>query len=405
MYTVELFDPVLNQTFDITSRTRNVQISKVLDTGVTSFTVNCRNIFLVHIFNRITIKKNSVTIISGVVVDQNEKDAGGDKDVVFACQNIGYFLPKRIVAEAFANKTASYMLNALIAKYLPEVTAINIDASTEVITEARFIYMTLKDVFEYIMNLQGPYWHYYIDDTDDYHFFYDFEQIGTTITADKIQLNTLGLDYEGIDHYNRVWVVGRKQPSTTAIDIYHTANGEQKYFGPLPYEPAALKIYYTPNGLPEYQLDISTEGNTTDDTEVIYNTKQKAYYLVNTESYTGKLRVNFKPMKQFIEYFENVADRDNFGLMEKAIKNKDVNNQLETRKYGKAAVQESSIILKRVTFNSYHPDMLTAQIGQKCPVNIVAGAWNITGDYLITRIVRSIPTDKNEYVSVEMEEL
>jgi len=404
-YTVEIYDPSTTTTYNITSRTRLVQISEVLDSGVTGFKVECRAITSAHFFHHLTVKSGATTIITGIIVDQSDRDAGGEKQTIFTCQDYGYFLTKRIVAESYTSKTASYMLSALMTKYFTEGTGTNIDTSTEVITESKFTYVTLKDAIEYIMGMSYN-WHYYIDKTKDFHFFYSYESSGTTITTAKIKTATLQVDYEGIDHYNRVWIVGRKQPSTNAINVYYTADGEQKYFGPLPYEPANLAVYFTPSGLPEYQLIIVSQGSDISNAEAVYNSKNRTFYLVDPSFYIGKLRANFKPMQQFIEYFENNSDKALYGLMEKVVKNKDVTDKLEARRYGKAEVQKSSSVKRTIRFSSDHADVRAASIGQKLTMSIATSPWSVTGDFLVTRMERTIRPETNyATVTVEMEEL
>lgn len=404
-YTVEIYDPSTGQTHDITNRTRLVQITDVLDSGVTAYKVDCRAIYTVHFFHHLTVKNGSSIVITGIIVDQSDRDAGGDKQTIFTCQDYGYFLTKRIVAESYAGKTASYMLSSMIGKYFTEGSGNNIDASSEAISEAKFTYVYLKDAIEYIMGMSYG-WHYYIDKQKDFHFFNGSESTGTTLTASMIKVGSLQIDYEGIDHYNRVWIVGTKQAAANAINVYYTADGAQKYYGPLPYEPANLAIYFTPNGLPEYQLTIKAEGSDTDDAEAVYNSKNRTFYLTQPATFTGKLRANFKPMQQFIEYFENAPDKAAYGLMEKAVKNKDVTSKLEARRYGLAEVKKSSEVKRTIKFSSDHVDLINASIGQKLIMNIQKSPWSVTGNFLITRIDRTLnPADGYMTVSVETEEL
>lgn len=404
-YQIELFDPTLNQTFDITNKTPSFQTTEVLDTPILGFKVNSRAIFKGHLFHKMTIKKDGVTALDGVIIDQADKASQGDKTTGFTCQGNGYFAQKRIVAEVYNNRTASYILTHLITKYFPEVSTSMIKPSTEVLKEIKFTYVMLSDAIDYIMSLM-PGWRYFIDSQDRFHFFYKTDGTGVTINQSMIQHDSLSVDYEGIDHYNRVWIVGNKEAAPNAIDVYYTADGTQKYFGPLPYEPAALKIFITPSGLPEYQLTIGAEGSE-GSFEAIYNSKQRVFYLTSPALMVGALRANFKPIRQFIDYYENVADIQQFGLMERAVKNKDVTNQSETRRYGKAQVQESSVTKRKIRFASDHPDILSASLGQQRSVSIFKGNWELEGTFIFTRISRDISFKRNkmEIVDVELEEV
>lgn len=404
-YQIELYDPTLSQTFDITSKTASFQTTEVLDTPLLGFKVNSRAIFKGHLFHKIIIKKDGVEALDGVIIDQADKQSQGDKTTGFTCQNNGYYAQKRIVAEVYNNRTASYILTHLITKYFPEVSPSMIKPSTEVLKEIKFTYVMLSDAIEYIVNLM-PGWRYYIDSQDRFHFFFKTDGTGAPVNQTMIQLDSLSVDYEGIDHYNRVWIVGNKEAAPNAIDVYYTADGTQKYFGPLPYEPAALKIFITPAGLPEYQLTIGAEG-AEGSFEALYNAKQRVFYLANPSFMVGALRANFRPIRQFIDYYENVPDIQKFGLMERAVKNKDVTNQSETRRYGKAQVQESSVTKRKLRFTSDHPNILNASLGQQRAVSIMKGHWEITGNFIFTRISRDIAAkrDKMEIIDVEMEEV
>lgn len=404
-YQVEIYNPDNAQTYDTTAKTLAFQTTEDLDKPILDFKVSARGILDVHLFHRMTIKKNGSTILSGVIVDQADRQSSGDKSTAFTCQNKGYYAQKRIVAETYRNKTASEILTHLINKYFPEVSTATIKPSTDVLKEVKFTYITLGDAIEYIMDLM-PGWRYYIDSQDRFHFFYKTDGTGTTITHTMISLDSLGVDYEGIDHYNRVWIVGNKEPAPNAIDVYYTSDGSQKYFGPLPYEPSSLKIFLKPDGLPEYQLAIGAEGKE-GDYEAIYNAKQRVFYLTNPSALPGKLRANFKPVRQFIDYYENVSDIQKYGLMERAVKNKDVTNQAETRRYGRAQVQESSVTKRVLKFTSDHADVLNAALGEKRTVNIVTGLWNITGNFIVRRIARDVSAirAKKEIISIELEEL
>lgn len=404
-YQVEIYDVSAAQTFDITSKTQSFQTTEVLDTPILDFKVNSRAIYEAHLFDRLTIKKDGATALGGVVVDQADRNSNSQKTTTFTCQNKGYYAQKRIVAEVYYNRTASYILNHMITKYFPEVSPSMIQESTEVLKEIKFTYVSLADAIEYIMDLM-PGWRYYIDRSDRFHFFYKTDGTGVTINQSMLEMDSLGVDYEGIDHYNRVWIVGNKEAAPTAIDVYYTGDGSQKYFGPLPYEPASLAIYIKPDGLPEYQLTVGSEGSD-GDFEVYYNSKQRVFYFSDPSFMIGKIRANLKPIRQFIDYYENVADRDNYGLMERAIKNKDVTNQAETRRYGRAQVNESSVINRKIRFTSDHPDILSATLGQKRAVSIIKNEWNITGNFIFTRITRDVSASRirKEIVSVELEEL
>lgn len=408
-YSVELFIPATSTTVDITAQTLNVQIIKILDAGVTSYTLECRNIDDEYLFNHIIVKKNGSILISGLIVNQNDRWNGSidEKLTNFTCQDWGYFLPRRAVADSFLSRTTSEILNSLILKYTPEFTRNNIQASSNVIGEARFIYSTLKDAIDYVIDLT-PDAHWYIDEDKDFNFFQVFKEDGITLTADKLFAESLAIENEGIESYNKVWVVGIKQPATNAIDVFFDSDGEQRYFGPLTDEPSGLAIFLNPVGLPEFQLNIALESDDDGSSfDMLFNTKRRLFYFPsykNPTDYIGRIRANFRPVRQAIDFFEDVTNINAFGLMEKVIKNNTVINRLEARKYAREEVKRTAQTKRYLKFESDNADVLDMKLGQRIPVDLQLGAWNIQGNFLVRQLQFSI-VDQRLTVSVELEEL
>jgi len=327
-----------------------------------------------------------------------------DKKVVLTCQDWGYILPRRIVTEIYEDQTPSDILADVFTKYASEITTTNVDATATQIS-ITFDYMSVSDVIEQLMAV-SPDWHYYIDSDKDLHYFYQYESDMAAITGAKIKLDSLRVNYSGIEHFNRVWIVGTKQADETAIDVYYTSDGTQRYYGPLPYEPAELSIYLTPSGLPEYELAIAAEQNDDGSSyEMLYDEKNRNFYFPTYQdpsSFTGTLRANFKPVRQFIEYFENASDIATYGLFEKVIKNRNVTDRLEARRFGKAEVKRSSEVKRTINFESDHDDILDCSIGQRSLVNITNYISNAY--FIVTAKTTSINKEHTK-VYVEMKEL
>lgn len=408
-YSVELFIPATSTSIDITSKVSSVQIIKILDAGVTSYTLTCRNIDNEYLFNHIIIKKNGSILISGLIVNQNDRFNGSvnEKLTAFTCQDWGYFLPRRAVADSFINRTTSEVLNTLILKYTPEYTRINIQSSSNVIGEARFIYSTLKDAIDYVIDLT-PNAHWYIDENKDFNFFQNYKEDGITLTPDKLFAESLAVENEGIENYNKVWVVGIKQPSQNAINIFYESDGEQRHFGPFADEPSGLGIFLTPIGLPEFQLNIALEGQDDGSSfDMLFSTNRRTFFFPsyrNPSDYVGKLRANFRPVRQAIDFFEDVTNINQFGLMEKAIKNNTVVNRLEARQYAREEVKRTAQVKRYIKFESDNVDVLNMTLGQRINVDLQIGSWDIQSNFLVRQLQYSI-FDQRLTVSVELEEL
>lgn len=389
---------VLLQGVNITNKVLSISIDREINSGIVGFSLETKNIGSVVIFKNIEIKKNGTTIVKGIVVDQTDKGADTNK-IAFSslqCQDFGYLLTKRIISETYKNSSISTVLKDVLNKKAPELTTTAIQSNTTKVN-LKFVYQTLKDVLDSLFDIDSR-WNYYIDGQNGVHFFEDYESIGPTITASKIQPTSLSINYDGVEHFNRVWIVGRKQPSATTTEIPYTLNGTQTDFGPLPYEPYNFRAYFKPSGLPEYELNFVEEGQDSAEADGTFNSARRTFRI--SPAKTGSLRVTFRPMKQVVEYFENTPNIETNGLMEKAVTNVDVVDRLEARRYGQAEVNYSSKILKTISFTSIHPDVLDIELGQLVPIDIVSGVWNLSGNYLISKINKSISFD-NEIVEVE----
>jgi hypothetical protein len=404
-YSSEIYMQSTDTTYDISARTRGIQITKMLDSALTVFKLNCRAIALSHLFHKMTVKDSGTDMISGIITGQSDRSSRTDKETVFTCIDWGYFLAKRIVNKKYTSQLASAILEDMFSTYAADFTTTNVDESTAIITDALFQYMPLRDCLEYIMDM-SPDWHYYIDKDKDLHFFYIYESDGPAITQSNIHIDTLQVDYEGIDHYNRVWIVGSKQAAASAIDVYYTADGTQRYFGPLPYEPNSLSIHFTPTGLPEYEYSIALEQDDDGSSyEMLYTPKSRVIYYPSYESPgTGVIRCNFKPLRQFIDYFENADDIADYGLMEKAVKNVTITDKIEARRYGTAEVTRASEIKRILRFQTDDTNHLAADLGERCAVSISSGDWSISGNFLITGIVDTI-ADNYLIRQLELKEL
>lgn len=404
-YTVELYDPVLNQTFDITSRTLAININERLDSDVTTFELNCKDIELVHLFNHINIYKDSTLFQSGLIINQKDSD-GGKMDfklTTFDCEDWGHLLTKRIIADTYLSTDTEagrpdLIIKDIISKYLTEFTSTNVKTTNISIENIKFDYINIKEAIENIFDLLDVDFHWYIDKNKDFHMFYRYESDGITFTQSNIISSTLKVDYTGQEHVNRVWIVGRKQASATSIDEYYTGDGTQRYFK-LAYEPNDTEIRVN-NVLKNSKLESNDDGGQ----DFLINKIEKVFYIPSNivTPFTGTIKATYKPTKQFIDTFENPRDIAQFGVLEKVVKNNNITDKLEARRYGKAEVKKTSTALRKVSFQSRSANTLT--IGQKCTVNISSAIWDVQGIFLIKSIKRNI-TPGDEVVNFELEEL
>ena len=411
-YAVEVYDPTTGTTSDITASVLNynsfVEIKKMLDTDITLARLDVRNLTGSYLYRELTVKDSGTAIITGVIAEQDDSNpTGTDKTSRLNVQDWGYYLGRRIVYEVYENRAIDYIIKDLVDKFASDLfTYVNVKTSATQVTLAEFKYITFKEAIDYLLNLT-PDWHFYIDSDKDIHYFQGYEADMAAITGANILVQSLRVEHNGIEHYNRIWIIGPKRADDNAIDIYYDSDGTQRYFGPLSYEPSSLAIYLTPSGLPEFQLvtaeELDDDGSTY---EMLYNNQLRNFYFPtyrDPASFVGTLRVNFKPVRQFIDYFENPSDVDTYGPLEKAVKNLDIVDRLEARRYGKSEVRRVSLNRKVIKFESDHADVLAAQVGERSAVAIT-GDITVSGNYLVKTIIKYIRYQRMT-AYVEMEEM
>ncbi len=411
VYTASIYNPVTAQTYDITSRLQKVTTGFALDSEVSSLTLSCHNIENVHIFEQLTLKKNGADYFKGVIQNQEDFDHGL-KETTFDAADFGWMLQKRIVTERYMSSDSKQgrpdlIIKDLIAKYVPEITTNNVDACFTILDKLDVVYVTADKALSMIMDsLTG--WHWYIDSAKDMHLFQNFEVDGPAFQKNvatgkyNFMFNTLNVRYEGYDHANRVWIVGRKQASPTFIHEYFTGDGTKRYFI-LAYEPNEVEIYV--GGVLK---DSSLEANDNGNRDFLINKSQQIIYIPPYRSpYTtaaNGIDVKYKPTVQFVDKYENYADIQARGVYESVLKNQDIKDKMAARAYGKAEVNRASKLRRIVYFNT----QTLVVLGQRCKLTIVepGQGWDVQGYFLVTNIRHEI-TDGGafEYFNVGLEEI
>lgn len=395
---IQLYNPDDKVTYDISSRTLELNINEALDSDVTTFTITAKGIYNVHLFSRVTIKRNGVTYLTGIVLNQTDNDGGvvDHKITTFECEDWGHLLTKRIVAKTYTDMFPSLIISDILDRHLPEYTYTNLQLCPILLERMKFDYVSAKEAIENVFDQLDDTWHWFLDKNKDFHMFHIYESDGTTFTKNNISLNTLRVEYTGQEHINKVWIVGRKQASSAFIEQYFTGDGTQRYFS-LAYEPNFTEIYV--NGVLK---DSSLEANDDGTRDFLINKNEKVFYTPGYKSaFTGTIKAKYKPTKQFIDYYENNTDKATYGLMEKAVKSQDITDKLEARRYGQAEVKKKSQIKRKVSFQSRASGI---SLGQRCRVNIASTYWNVSGWFLITRVKKNISAE-DEIIQFELEEI
>lgn len=400
-WTVELYDPRTTTTYNITNKTNQIDILNNLDDNSSSCSISAFNIEQESRFFLVSIKKDNVLKWSGIVINQNEsnvfsaKEEYGIKQTQFECFSYEYLLNVRVVSDTYENESLDEIVKDIVNKSLPELTTNNVISSIVNLDFIQFQYNKVKDAFRQIFE-HAYEWHWYIDENKDVHMFYQFEGTGLFTTASNIIMESLKVSYKGEQQANRIWIIGAKQASPNFIEQFYIGDGAQRYFQ-LAYEPNYTEIYIN-----DVLVNSKLEQNNDEEQDFLINKKNRVFFIPeNIETpFTGTIKARYRPTIQLIDYYENPSDIQNYFLLERVVKNKDITDRLSARQFGKAEIRRKSITKRLISFNSRNE----YKIGQKCVVNITKGKWNIAGEFLVKSVGVNI-TPSDFIYSVEMEEL
>ncbi|MGF9711711.1 hypothetical protein [Paenibacillus naphthalenovorans] len=413
-WTAEIFDSSTNTTYDITNRIIEISGEDQLGAESNRFSVSCKGIDIFHKLHIMTVRKNGVKRYSGFIINQTDSDKGY-KHTEFECVDWTHIFNNRILAEVY-NSTDQFLgrpdliIKDIISKKAPELTTNNIRQVNYSIETIQFPYDKLMDAMSKVMDFL-PTWYWYVDPDKDVHLFNYFESEGVTFSrkADgrfNFLQNSLSVKYIGEAQANRIWIIGAKRASGSYIDVFYTANGVQRYFGPLPYEPNYTEIY-----LNDLLMESKLEQNDDQQQDFLINKAQRIIQIPPniTTPWNGTIKVRFRPTIQVIDYFENAPSVKQNGLFEKAIKSKDITDRMSARQFGKAEIKRKSTDRRIITLSTYED----VKVGQKCNVDIlvndpIKGDWDVRGSFLVSSVRTSVTTTESftqELRQVEMEEI
>lgn len=398
---VELLDRETGQTYDITNRTLSIQISRSLAVESTKIEIRAKDINEAHVLNNITITLDGQQIFKGFVVSQNDEQHGPEsfKFTMFECIDYSWLFNWRIVNKIIQSQTVNTAIKDILASYVPEVTSSNVDVCDTTIEELRIPYTPVSNVIKDFLDLV-PGWYFYLDANNDAHFFYRYEAEGPELNRTNVKVETLSVTYNKQASVNRIWIIGAKQASQNYIEQYYTGDGKQRYFN-FAYEPNYTEIYVD-GVLKSSKLVENDDGQQ----DFLIDKKNKVFFIPDNIStpFSGTIKAKYKPTVQLIDYFENAREAKKL-LLEKAIKNKDITDRLEARRYGRSEVMRRSRNIRTVSLVTF----ADINIGQKVYLNITTPPWNVQGYFLVTSLSYVIALEQllTGYIekSVELEEI
>lgn len=369
--------------YDATSRTLNVNIAQELAIESNKYTVDCKQLNQIHIDQSLEVKLDSVVKAYGWIVNQNDSLlANKERRSRIESGDYSWFFNYRVVNESYTSKTVEYILTDILTKHVPEVAPTYIKASGIVISNIRFNFKPVMAAIQDLLSLVSE-WYFYVDQQNKAHFFQRYESDGSELNTTNIKADTINATYDRTTAVNRVWIVGAKQADTNYIDQFFTGDGQQRYFT-LSYEPNYTDMYV--GGVLKNSKLVENDDGAQD---FLIDKRNRVVFIPNNIAtpFSGTIKAHYRPTVQLIDYFEN-AQEANKKLIEKAIKNQNITDRMEARRFGKAEIKKTAIMRRKISC------ITTADlsIGQRVYFNINHA---ILGDLRAYYLVKSLSYDIN----------
>lgn len=385
-WTIELYDPTLLKTFDITSRTLYISVNSKLGQQTTKFILECIGIEQIHYLNEIKIYKDGILKYAGLVINQTDYQKGTKKFTSFECVDWSHILHYRVIAKQYSEEDATQGRPDLIIKDIintkaTEFTTTNVKESNNVIQLLRLRYESVFDSLNKIMEYLTE-WYWYVDANKDVHFFQHYEEEGSPLTADtNILVDTVKVSYDTEELANRVWVLGARQAAQDYEEEYFTGDGQSRIYK-LGYEPNYTEAYIN-----DSPASIKLESNDDGQQDFLINKKEKVIFRPDYKSPVANgdtIKFKYRPTVEIVDFFEAPNSINTYGLFEKAIKNRDLSDKLEARKYGRSALKRTSTVKRLLSLATREE----VKIGQK--VNVQIPSWNIDSEWLVIAVSTKI---------------
>lgn len=388
------------ETIDITSKTLTVSVNSKLGKQTSDFSLECVDLANVYHLSEIRIYQDNVLKYSGIIVNQSDSQRGIKKYSTLQCVDWSHILHFRIIAKQYSEEDVSIGKPDLIIKHIisqsaSEFTTNHVKECNNIVQLLRLRYETVFDSLNKILDYLTD-WYLYVDQDKDIHFFQHYEETGASFDErTNIMVDTAKIDYETEELTNRVWILGAKQASYNYEEEYFVGDGKSKIYK-IAYEPNDAEAFINDN-----PANINIKSKDDGQQDFLMDRKEKVIY---RPEYKGPIangdtiKFKYKPTTEIVDFFEAPNSINNYGLYERVIKNKDLTDKLEARKYGRAALKRTSEIKRLLCFSTREE----IKIGQK--VNVKMPLWNIDGEWLVTGVQTTI-TPSDVIHAVELKEV
>lgn len=405
---VAVYDFDSSEYIDVTSRTQSVTIKESID-GSSSIDVSLFDLTETHAFDDVAVTYGDETLFLGTIESQTDTLLGGGtlrRFSSWAGTDRALKLDKRVANRIYGGKTAKEILTDLLTRYPTDVTLGPVTGTLSAIDSIDFAYTTLSDCVSQLADVTGFRW--YVDTESTLHFFDGYEGTGATVFSTtttggltrNIRRDSIDFTSEIDDKTaNRVWVIGSQSASPNYTEQYWTGDGLNDTFT-VAFTPNYPEV--TENGVTK---TIEVDSGSTSDKDYVYGKASKYLKRVAGPLPSGStVKFRYRPTIQIIDYFEDTASIAQYGIYEKAIKDKQITEKMAARARGRAELKRRSSEVRTLSF-----EVLASghDVRRGLRYRVVIPELDIDAYYLCTAVTTTIsaPDNVNITKSVTLEEV
>lgn len=348
VYDVVLTGPATG-TNQVKARTRLASLTSSLNESAATLELQMKNLEMDHAMDDISFSVNGTVVFRGKVKRQvNHPRTQSYTEHTLFCVDDTDKLHRRLVNELYTNKTAKEILTSVCSKYARWVDTSAVQDFGGPIDQMRFDYEPLSGVIDKLKEVTGGYWN--LDLNGVLHFFAQSDGVmpGGFYPADILH-GSYQEESNAVDLVNRVWVIGAKAASAKYVEQYWTGDGQNSLFN-LSFSPNYPDVWE--NGSPR-TIEVEKNDGSPDDKDYKYDKKNKVLRRTAGPLPPGvTLRFRYRPTVQMIDFFEDAASISEYGLYEKAIRDKRITDKLAARKRGRASLQKIKAIQRFASFST-----------------------------------------------------
>ena len=337
----------LSGTFQISSKTQSMQLSKSLGDSSATLDLECINLTAIHVMDSITLTVDGTVRFTGVVKHQSDTLSGVTKTSKLTCVDNTDKLQRYLIATTYTSQTAKQIITSVFSTYASWVNTSLVNDIGGTIASISFDYDTLATVVQKLADVSGAYW--YIDANNYLHFFNENDGAASTnyTSSTNMLSESVNIDYEALELVNRVYVIGAKDASASTITNYFTGDGNNSIF-------ITSNIVNSPTvteGGVSKTIGVDNGGTPT--TNYVYNKQDRTLKRVAGALGAGvSLAITYYPTVQIIDYFEDSTSVKKYGIYASALRDQKITTKEAARKRGRAFLKTSATITKRLQWDT-----------------------------------------------------